>query len=83
MTYDAKHPDVMARLPAFLAAHLSITHSDAMDDDMLQHIHHDVRRTWQTCTACIISLGLDHCIAGDCNVHCESHLWLHPESARP
>jgi hypothetical protein len=34
-------------------------------------------------TACIISLGLDHCIAGDCNVHCESHLWLHPESARP
>ncbi len=34
-------------------------------------------------TACIISLGLDHCIAGDCNVHCESHLWLHPEAARP
>ena len=31
-------------------------------------------------TALVISLGLDHCIAGDCNLHCESHLWLHPES---
>ena len=34
-------------------------------------------------TALVITLGLDHCIAGNCNVHCESHLWLHPESARP
>ncbi len=27
-------------------------------------------------TACIINLGLDHCIAGNCNVHYKSNLWL-------
>ena len=44
--YDAKHPEVMARLPPILAAQLSIvfTQSGAMDDDMLQHIHHDVMK---------------------------------------
>ena len=54
MTYDAKHPDVMARLPAFLAAQLSITftHSGAMDDDMLQHIHHDVTKGLSFQAAC-------------------------------
>ena len=54
MTYDAKHPDVMARLPAFLAAQLSITftHSGAMDDDMLQHIHHDVMKGLSFQAAC-------------------------------
>ncbi|KAL0035692.1 hypothetical protein WJX79_008950 [Trebouxia sp. C0005] len=54
VTYDAKHPDVMARLPAFLAAQLSITftHSGAMDDDMLQHIHHDVMKGLSFQAAC-------------------------------
>ncbi len=47
------------------------------------NVLHGVMVTTELYTACIISLGLDHCIAGDCNVHCESHLWLHPESARP
>ncbi len=54
VTYDAKHPDVMARLPAFLAAQLSITftHSGAMDDEMLQHIHHDVMKGLSFQAAC-------------------------------
>ena len=54
VTYNAKHPDVMARLPAFLAAQLSITftHSGAMDDDMLQHIHHDVMKGLSFQAAC-------------------------------
>jgi hypothetical protein len=54
VTYDAKHPDVMTRLPAFLAAQLPITftHSGAMDDDMLHHIHHDVMKGLSFKAAC-------------------------------
>ena len=54
VTYDAKRPEVMARLPPFLAAQLSITftHSGAMDDDMLQHIHHDVMKGLSIQAAC-------------------------------
>lgn len=54
VTYDAKHPAVMARLPAFLAAQFSITftHSGAVDDDMPQHIHHDVMKGLSFQAAC-------------------------------
>ena len=54
VTYDAKGPEVMARLPPFLAAQLSITitQSGAMDDDMLQHIHHDVMKGLSIQAAC-------------------------------
>ena len=54
VTYDAKHPEVTARLPPFLAAQLSITftHCGAMDDDMLQHIHHDVMKGLSIQAAC-------------------------------
>ncbi len=54
VTYDAKHPDVMARLPAFLAAQLPITftQSGAVVDDMLQHIHHDVMKGLSFQAAC-------------------------------
>ena len=54
MTYCAKNPDVMTWLPAFLAAQLSITftHSGAMDDDMLQHIHHQCTKSVSIQAAC-------------------------------
>ncbi|DBB03656.1 TPA: hypothetical protein ACH3X3_010983 [Trebouxia sp. C0006] len=44
----------MARLPASLAAQLPITftHSGAMDDDMLHHIHHDVMKGLSFQAAC-------------------------------
>lgn len=46
VTYDAKHPKVMERLPASAASLLPVTftHSGAMDNDMLLHIHLDIMK---------------------------------------
>ena len=43
-TYDAKHPEVMKRLPAWISDQLQITPCRAIDKDMLDLVNLDISR---------------------------------------
>ena len=54
VTYSAMDPVIMNRLPWCIAAllRISLTHSGAMDEDMLLHLHHDVIKGLSFTAAC-------------------------------